>query len=589
MTNKLKIEVTASDKAGGAIDGLGKKITGLNSIASKTDSIFGKIDRSVIGSGRTESAVGRTASALSTLGHGLSSARRGIVETAGALGVLDGAMGIAAGAGSVSAVALLVERWGRAGVATANSAAAIGVLPGRLRTLQGAATLAGLSAEDMTGSMRGLATTLQDAAFGRNNEAAAMLNTLGIVTRRTKDGAVDAEAAMGDLAEAIARQTAPQTQAKIAQIFGVEVLLPMLRRGRAGWNAYIKDIERLAEVSEKTQKESENLGDSLGRLRAAVSGVGVTIEGRLAGRLTPIIDEVTSFTAANRDAIATWATLTAGIGIASKATSIAAKLAGRSALAARAGTALTGPIGGAIVAGTLAYELTPEENRKVTVRRETEDEKKVRESSWWPSWLPSITFNSSVASKAPPRAISPAKPIVDAVPAPIVSGSTRVPLGIRQNNPGNLRRWGDAPIVGGFARFNTPEEGLAAAARNLLTYQDKHGINTLGGIANRWAPAGDGNDPAAYARSLSEQTGILPNQPLDLRDRDTLAPLLSAIIRQENGVQPYTPQQVEQAVKVTIEMSGDPPPGMKVTAENAPGSNGPAPRVEYSMQSWATP
>lgn len=130
---------------------------------------------------------------------------------------------------------------------------------------------------------------------------------------------------------------------------------------------------------------------------------------------------------------------------------------------------------------------------------------------------------------------------------------------------------------------------MAAAARNLLAYQDKHGINTLAGIANRWAPAGDGNDPAGYARSLSEQTGILPNQPINLRDRDTLAPLLSAIIRQENGIQPYTPQQVEQAVKVTIEMAGDPPPGMKVTAENAPGSNGPAPRVEYSMQSWATP
>jgi hypothetical protein len=99
------------------------------------------------------------------------------------------------------------------------------------------------------------------------------------------------------------------------------------------------------------------------------------------------------------------------------------------------------------------------------------------------------------------------------------------------NNFGNIRAPG-----GGFASYASPQDGVAAMASNLTAYQDQHGINTLNGITARWAPAGDGsNDPAAYAKTLSQLTGIDPNAQLDLHDPATLAKIIPAIAQVEHG------------------------------------------------------
>lgn len=99
------------------------------------------------------------------------------------------------------------------------------------------------------------------------------------------------------------------------------------------------------------------------------------------------------------------------------------------------------------------------------------------------------------------------------------------------NNFGNIRAPG-----GGFASYATPQDGVAAMASNLTAYQDLHGINTLNGITARWAPQGDGaNNPAAYARTISQLTGIDPNTPLDLHDPATLAKIIPAMAQVEHG------------------------------------------------------
>jgi hypothetical protein len=99
------------------------------------------------------------------------------------------------------------------------------------------------------------------------------------------------------------------------------------------------------------------------------------------------------------------------------------------------------------------------------------------------------------------------------------------------NNFGNIRVPG-----GGFASYATPQDGVAAMASNLTAYQDQHGINTLNGITARWAPQGDGaNDPVAYAKTLSQLTGIDPNVPLNLHDPATLAKIIPAMAQVEHG------------------------------------------------------
>lgn len=126
--------------------------------------------------------------------------------------------------------------------------------------------------------------------------------------------------------------------------------------------------------------------------------------------------------------------------------------------------------------------------------------------------------------------------------------------GIRNNNPGNLRRSND-PWQGlaaqqtdpAFFVFQSPVYGIRALARTLITYQGKHGLRTIRTLVTRWAPAAE-NDTEAYIRAVAQATGFAPDQTLDLHAYADLKPLVCAIIRHENGQQPYTDAQIAKAL-----------------------------------------
>ncbi|MCW0316198.1 hypothetical protein NB724_001349 [Pantoea ananatis] len=118
--------------------------------------------------------------------------------------------------------------------------------------------------------------------------------------------------------------------------------------------------------------------------------------------------------------------------------------------------------------------------------------------------------------------------------------------GIRNNNPGNIR-WGDewkGLVPEGqrtdksFCQFKAPEFGIRAIIIILRNYQSKYGLKTITGIINRWAPPNE-NDTQAYIRSVAQATGTDADKPIDLTDSRKLFPLLQAIIKHENGTQPY--------------------------------------------------
>lgn len=101
------------------------------------------------------------------------------------------------------------------------------------------------------------------------------------------------------------------------------------------------------------------------------------------------------------------------------------------------------------------------------------------------------------------------------------------PMGLRNNNPGNLQPGGSE------ASYSTLQDGVNAELDNLRGY-GRRGINTLSGIAGRWAPPNE-NDTGAYIAALSKSTGYDPNQPLNLNDPAVLAKVGNGINRQENG------------------------------------------------------
>ena len=131
---------------------------------------------------------------------------------------------------------------------------------------------------------------------------------------------------------------------------------------------------------------------------------------------------------------------------------------------------------------------------------------------------------------------------------------TRPPRGIRNRNPGNIRRsrdrWrGLAPLQldPEFCVFEAPVWGIRAMAVILRNYQRRHGLRTVAQIIGRWAPPTE-NHTSAYVSAVAKAVGLSPRAVVDLKDRAKLHALIAAIIHHENGMQPYDPDTIDTAI-----------------------------------------
>ena len=117
-----------------------------------------------------------------------------------------------------------------------------------------------------------------------------------------------------------------------------------------------------------------------------------------------------------------------------------------------------------------------------------------------------------------------------------------LPRGIKNRNPGNIDRnqikWqGMSRDQSGdprFVVFDAPEWGIRAIVRVLRSYRDTHGLRTVRGMINRWAPPIE-NDTEAYAVTVARKLGVDPDDRVDIDDGELLRGLVKAIIRHENG------------------------------------------------------
>lgn len=120
-------------------------------------------------------------------------------------------------------------------------------------------------------------------------------------------------------------------------------------------------------------------------------------------------------------------------------------------------------------------------------------------------------------------------------PAP--QGDQSLPRGLRNNNPLNLTYVSGQPGVQGsdgrFGRYNSLEEGVAAAVNQLNLYGQR-GLTTLEQIIGRWAPPNE-NNTGAYVANVSRALGIAPNAQIDLRDPAVVGRLVGAMAQMENG------------------------------------------------------
>ncbi|MBU3022882.1 virion protein [Aestuariibacter sp. A3R04] len=127
--------------------------------------------------------------------------------------------------------------------------------------------------------------------------------------------------------------------------------------------------------------------------------------------------------------------------------------------------------------------------------------------------------------------------------------SEKLPLGIRNNNPLNLREvgipWnGKTGENGGFTTFETPHYGIRAAANNMKNSY-LSGNTTIEKIISEWAPETE-NNTAAYIASVSQKTGIAATENITAMPQ--LVEIIKAMIYHENGQQPYGNALIERAV-----------------------------------------
>lgn len=116
-------------------------------------------------------------------------------------------------------------------------------------------------------------------------------------------------------------------------------------------------------------------------------------------------------------------------------------------------------------------------------------------------------------------------------------------MGITTGNPGNIRfvpdvKWrgeSENPI-NGFCVFIDTIYGIRAMERALLVMYHEEGLDTITKLISRWAPPSQ-NDTEAYIAAVSKAIGLHPL--LHLQFPDELIALVKAIIRHENGCQPY--------------------------------------------------
>lgn len=115
-----------------------------------------------------------------------------------------------------------------------------------------------------------------------------------------------------------------------------------------------------------------------------------------------------------------------------------------------------------------------------------------------------------------------------------------LPRGLRNNNPGNIRRNSD--VFQGevnpsrdkdFKQFKSMAYGYRAVFKILSNYHRVYKLTTIRKMIIRWAPENE-NNTAAYVSLVSSYSGIGPDDLLNF-DREQMIRIVAGMSKVENG------------------------------------------------------
>lgn len=123
--------------------------------------------------------------------------------------------------------------------------------------------------------------------------------------------------------------------------------------------------------------------------------------------------------------------------------------------------------------------------------------------------------------------------------------TTKVPRGIRNNNPLNIRKGNNwkgevySSTDGEFEQFVSMQWGVRAGFKILKNYMTGYGgrvkaLTNIHDIIHRWAPPSE-NNCKAYIDSVCRFSGLHEFERLQFSDRNKMLALVDGMIRVECG------------------------------------------------------
>lgn len=424
-----------------------------------------------------------------------------------------------------------------------------GAAASSLKAMANAAADVGVTAQEALSSVEGV------ARFMRNNPAGeSYISSLGVQTRKANGELRDTVDIVNDLGKELSKR--PQYLAnQLGQVVGINENHLLGMRNQDYFNEYGKSKANFDRSGVDSQSETahgamkwwrdlkENVEGTLGPAGSWATGTGLGIGGSVLGYF------------AAKSAVQQMIGKAVGSAAAAAAAAPAAASAAGAAGAAGEAAAAAGAAGAA-GAGAAATPMAAAASRGLFARFLPWA---ARIGGGLGLMLYSGGTNEGEEAELERRRGMGAT-VTPAGPAPRQTGRSRLPRGIRNNNPGNINFAGQPGAAreegpgGRFAVFQSAEQGLEALAVQLKRYANA-GMDTIRAIITKYAPAGE-NNTEAYIANIARKFGVKDTDRLDFTNKETLANMMTAITQFENGQNPYTRDQVVAAAAKGVDHTG---------------------------------
>lgn len=218
---------------------------------------FGNVERATARALGGKSLTSGITSRLGAVRAASAEAATGLAEAAEAgtgLSTMLGGLGVVAGAtvgilGSLAYGAFrLVDGWAKGAATIGRMADTMGVARKEMQQFVAASERMGIDKGVASGSLASLSQTLNDARYGRNTDAMAVLGRMGVKMQLRGDGTVDVEKMLPTIADAIARQNSSGRRT-VAHMLGLsDTMVSVFAQGGKALSADMADADRTAYV-----------------------------------------------------------------------------------------------------------------------------------------------------------------------------------------------------------------------------------------------------------------------------------------------------------------------------------------------------